>query len=378
MNSQFKNQKSVRRLENKLNLLIKSNNVSKKSKKKRKGRGKKGIIMDSFRNDPNIPALTMMLRDPCNAPLAPGLHGSSQGMLARTVLLRSADSGFSALTNLYVVWFPSFHNAKYNDPASNDGKRVNIFMWASNSQATGPSLTNFGNVADATTTTAHSIDDPAWSLIAQGSAVDARTLSACIRVQYLGTTSGCKGSFVPLHNIPVEALLRNNDTAQTPASINDLQRYATQRGTRVTDCKEVIFCPDPSSAIFRDATTGPFVVDAGFNTSMSSVSRADEVNGFGFVLTNVSAASDYQIDLVKNVEWRADLGVGFTAVPRRGTDDPSVLHRVVDILDKSKPGWQDPVMNMASNFLSDVVLAGSNMMGNYMRGGSVRRSITNY
>lgn len=285
-----------------------------------------------------------MIADPCNSTLQPGIYGSQYGMLTRNVQRTIPSPGtFSSGANAtsgYVVWFPSAHcNA-----ASGVSGHVNCFFYGNNNADAGPTLNSFGCESSATNATAKSIADPSYNFMSSESAMDARTLSACLRTTYTGTTSAARGVIMPLVNIPISALLYG-DTGTNPASISNLSRYST-RQFRAVDTVEVLH--RPSTSDFLRENIGCISATVGSPPTFAEYSERTNVLGIGFVFYNVTAMSDYVFNFYKNIEWRPEPFSGFANVVPRGIDNPNTLSRALAYLDSVMPNWQSRLADGAT------------------------------
>jgi hypothetical protein len=157
-------------------------------------------------------AFARMLSDPCNAPLVPGIFGGIQGNLIRVKSRVAFDSAFSTTTAGYMVWFPDYQNITQ---AGGTGSNFNMIQWGDSTGNVQPTLLNFGNVTPATTTTAHSFTDPANQFVSSSTCADARTVAACIKVVYTGTTSNQSGAIYPLMNLGITDFIGGNGTPPT-------------------------------------------------------------------------------------------------------------------------------------------------------------------
>jgi len=318
--------------------------MTKKKDKKSKPK-KAGMKMDPY---------ARMINDPCNATLKPGLYGSNYGLLARfhnRFTINQITSGWNTSTSGWVIWFPSYHNSLNASTTSN--APVNLVAFGGGGQ---PTIADFGKAG--ISTTAGSFNDPAASFVASDTCMDARTLSACMKITYTNTTSGAKGLVFPLTNIPIEAILFGG-TGDLPPTVSQLAQYSTVMA-RAVDSFEVKWRPS-MEATFRAEDEGcinPSSTSTG-NTTLSSYVRHSGVFGIGFAFDNITAISDYVIDCYKNIEWRPEPNIGMPQQQPTGTENPGYITRAVQFLDRANPDWQ---MQMASSATQLVTSALSRMV----------------
>jgi hypothetical protein len=320
---------------------------SKNGKKKNKRRNRKTKKLSLY---------ARMIAQPCDSTLVPGMYGSTQGMLSR---VHTSGNVVSANTYAYFLWFPSYCCNWASSTTTSTP--VNFVYFTTNTPATGPTVADYGH--GAVSTTASSWSDPAYDLSNSDMCADMRTLGACLRVQYTGSTSASKGMIYPLHNVPLEAVL-SGGSGDTPASVTNLQRYANSAIRAVDKC-EIVWRPTPDAMNFRRDDEGIINPSgtAGGNTTLSSYAVHAGTTGFGFVLWNVTSITDYVVESYKNVEWRAEPNSGFTYVQPKGADNPNLLAKVLGELDSKIPSWQNNLVDMATtgitNAIAKIALGGS-------------------
>lgn len=319
-----------------------SSGKNKKSKRKKNRSQKSRVALSPF---------AKLVADPCNSKLVPGLYGSTEGMLGRFINDVTVKSAYSALKFGYIVWFPTFHNDQ--DVSTSTQTCLNTIMWASSNASAIPALNDYGR--GNTLLTAVSYPDPCYNFIKGDVCQDARTLSACLEVEYSGTTSGGQGLVGTLTNVPVSALLYGG-TGNTPPSVTMMMQYCNQK-TRAVDREIVKWRPKIGDASFRDDINGPIMTanSAGGITSIPSYSNDDAPTGIGFVFYNVTALSDYLITATKNIEWRPEVGSGLSQMPPTGTTSPGILNGILKSLDDNYPGWQVKMAQGSASLLVNAV-----------------------
>jgi hypothetical protein len=289
----------------------------------------------------------MMIADPCNAPLEPGIHGSDQGLLARTI---SYSANTSGAAQGYCIWFPSFTN---NPDAADEGAGsilTNIFTFCPAAPSTAPAPLNFGFAADWSggNNTAASLPDPAYGLVGNNMCADARTISACMSMTYTGKMQDSSGSFAFVNNIPFTTLYGNGTADRTPANpsyiapatIDDLFVYAGHASRLGTDTLENIHVNVRDDPKFYSSDEGFEMVSADYPVQTSGVHTQDHT-GFGFVWRGLSLGTgnpnaNLTFGFTKNLEWRATPILGMANVPPK-MEGPSKIPLVTRALQAVDP-----------------------------------------
>lgn len=338
--------------------------------------------------------MARLIADPCGATLVPGLFGATEGMIARLKSVLSCDFG----TCGYVLWCPRYHNAGWqvidqHPPPFTAGHkfRANLFGWAIDNPDARPVQgggvwqgfgigNNFTDGLNYQVST--SFPDPAWKLISDENAIvlDARTLSACIRMAYFGAMFSSAGQVGFIQDIPLSVVMGNGDgdleSKEPCASVNDLFKLATRTQRLGTDTLEVVMRHSPGSELFQSSedpaiTTNvearhpdPQYLSDGLHGSQPRLGdNADNFAAtvFGFVWKNVTAPAALSFELVKNVEWRPSLDSGFQAVKPESVRATSYVQEAQSYLDKAVPDWRAhtaDVANSAASALSKMAFTG--------------------
>lgn len=326
------------------------NGQKKAPKKKRARGGRRG--MDPY---------AAMVSDPCMATQKPGLYGSTQGMIARfhQPYDMSANATWGTNDFGYAVWFPSYHA-----PGGANGKMAtNFFYWTSPNATTQPVLVGYGALPLADTTTAKGFIDPAYNFVAGDVCQDARTLSACMKLSYAGSTSQAQGFVYPITNLSISTLLYGG-TFDNPPTVQQMLAICTTN-KRADGIAEVVWRPSPEAFNFRNEVDGVASCNATNSPSVSSFVTGYPPMGIGFVFYGVNNVSNFIIDCYKNVEWRSEPISGMTQVIPRGIDEPSILKQATNYLDRYAPGWQTTAKESMGNLLtqafSQIALGGAGM-----------------
>lgn len=305
-----------------------------------------------------IDPIARLLADPCNSNLSVGLYGSVKGSATRTHRVTNLGRGVTGSTDNsgYIIWFPDYHNNAVQSTGL-----VNCISFHGTNVDSAPAPTNWGLAAGSSVTTASSLPDPAYGFVLSDVCQDARTLAACMKATYLGTTSNARGLIYPLTNIPPDLLFRGG-AANSPPSIAQIISYARE-SKRCTGTSEVRWRPSGAHLGFRDEYASPFECNTGGGATLSADARTTEPSGIGFAWYGISSANDIQIDMYKAIEWRAEAGSFLSSVKPAGADSSGIIQRVTNALDKWSPGWQTQMMDsaytFASGMLREAVLGGA-------------------
>lgn len=338
-------------------------NNNKQNKKKNSGKklAKANLVVmkqTRRRKLARLDPIAQLVMDPCNANLKLGIYGSVKGMATRVHRISSIGNGVTGTTDNsgYILWFPDYHC-----PGGTTTAERNCFLYNAVNVLTGPAAAGFGCGAANGTTTTSSMNDPAYSFVESDVCQDARTLAACMRVTYTGTTSNARGLIYPLVNVPADAIIRGG-ASTTPPSPSDLIAYARE-SKRCVGTNEVRWRPTGSSLGFKDNLPGPIQCNSATAPTLNSSVRNEEPVAIGFVWYNVSSPNDLQVDFYKAIEWRAEPTSLLSSAKPIGADNTSVMQRVTNALDRIYPQWQthamEGAMDLASSMLQTAVLSGT-------------------
>lgn len=331
--------------------------------------------------------------DPCHAPLSVIYSEAMNGGVVFRVRKRFRLRNGVTRENGYVAWYPSFHNGGADGTSSISGSAAayrggaNLFVYNTTSPATSPvnsTTTPFGSGAAISDVEGRALADPAHDLVKSPNVSEARTLGACMRLIYTGTTSARQGEVFAISTLPQNALVRSD------GSTLDVDDFISTAGhsCRTTNM-EVIWRPDEESEYPRKggqqasnslASGNESVgVDAAFilgdplgshKTVARTGSLPGEPMGIGLAFTdqNLETSSDLYIELTKIVQVRY--------APIHGTIEsppfvpsgvkPELSAHATQELDKKVGGsWSvRPIIDSATslaNKLADLTLGGSAM-----------------
>lgn len=290
-----------------------------------------------------------MLNDPCNQPQRAGLYGSAMGNVVPLRNLQFPPSYWDGNKFLYVIWFPDY----INQGGTTSGILANIFMFAGPSGGTGPLGPGYGTGDATAPTTAITFPDPAYNIVSGDTYSTARTLSACLKVTYMGSTSAQAGTIYALTGVSPD-MIKYGGTSSFTATFDQWISTCSSPGLRVSS-RDVKHRPNLESSEFRDHLVP--CITCGTASAPTIHANSTDAVGIGFVLYNVSNISDYQFEFYKNIEAKAEPAAGIRFPPPRGTDNPGLLSRAVNFLDRNFPNWQVAVKEGASMALSSALQA---------------------
>jgi len=287
-----------------------------------------------------LSAYARMLADPCNATLVPGLYGDSEGLLARLKSELTFSGNSEPGTSGYMLWLADSHGNIQNGPGRTyrTGSLVGARFTATNVNVTNSVEAPAYCSADAAIVSPEgfSLPDPALDLV-KGIARDARTLSACMRMAYLGSMQSAAGQVAFLENVPLTNVLET--------TVDGLFRLATNVRRIGVGTHEVKFRPSENSKFFssfegvqptegtqRDVNS-PLVL----GSPGDGVTVVEDVRGmrvFGFAWRGTDDATNIAFEFIKNVEWRPRPNSGLPTVKPVALHETSMVHHAERELDR--------------------------------------------
>jgi len=283
-------------------------------KQKKPQQSRQRVTNPQAKNGMNTAAFAQMIRDPCNARLIPGLYGAAEGLIARTkTTFTTTVSTFPAPNTAgYVLWCPDFNIAKGGVPGCIFVYQTSLSNAAPANVPAGPY--GAGSAQPAAINTAYHVADPAAALVASDVVADARCLSACMTMTFLGKMIDSSGEVCFLQNVPISELL-SGGTGSTPATIDQLFNYSASKQRFGVETLETVYRLNlNSSDKFRDDTLFPLVLAGGI-TVTDPVSETFAPRVFGFAWRGTAPDAPISFDFIKNIEWRPEAISGFAQVP---------------------------------------------------------------
>nr|UHS72283.1 MAG: hypothetical protein 2 [Tombusviridae sp.] len=303
-----------------------------------------------------IGGYALMVANPCSAQLHPGLFGSEEGFLGRFKVSYPLPSAAGATCG-YVLWAPNYHNGGVNGGVA--GGTGNVFIFQSNSPSNAPTNTTAANSAfgaglTTSTVTASTIADPAYGFVNGATCRDARTVSACIRMDYLGAISSVSGQVAMVENLPMTDLL------QSLPSVNNLFDYSTKSQRVSLDTSEIIYRSTQLGLdrFLAEADQALLVGATGAVSTIAPDAERIEPVVFGFAFRGITAGelAKFNFEFVKNMEWRPQTGQGLSATTSMSTG-VNMHSTAIAVLDHHAPGWTTPTYNKVASAVTSMAKA---------------------
>jgi len=303
----------------------------KNSTKQRQARGRKDYVLQQDKLK-----IAKMIADPCNSEIEPGQYGGTEGYMARfkTVHTQGETSTFGYfLINPYtysVVVGGSPFSGLYFVPPSSSANIANSIANPMGTIATtsGLAITTAGDVFSNSSTSEST-----------------RTLAACVRAVYVGTTSNTQGRIAFLENIDPSLLLTKPNVDQMFALASKVQRIDL-------DPMEVTYRPDEvADSRFKPTGVGALSlgITASAATSITEEGRNLGPKWMGFAWNGVPT-NQMIFETIRVLEWKPDVASGLANNNQAssGTGEP-VLGSALRFLDNAVPGWSTTLMNVAKS-----------------------------
>lgn len=290
-----------------------------------------------------------MVADPCNAELVPGLYGTNEGVISRykrtLQLAETNEYGFC-------LWCPTYGGRNSNEIEN----RYHNFIAFSPAAINTNIVNTDGDPMGLHTNTSGGFQAVGAGGFMEGGTVKAfRTLSACLKLQYVGSTSDCAGRIALLENIPTDILM------DLP-NVQDILNYATRTERLSLETQEVTFRPNNESSKFKDPTTvflqSNFVDEKA--TTMDPTTQFDQPKFIGFAWAGVPS-NQLVFETIQNIEWKPDTGLGYVQTPIRQDSSTPSFTAALSWLDQRFPNWSTTAFNVAGRAagrLIDSVLGG--------------------
>lgn len=333
---------------------------AKVNKKRKKSRGRKLVRMPSSLVKSHRDYMDL-ISNPCHGPLTSGFAaygGSITERFRKTYSISNTTS-----TCGYVIWFPSYHNTGAVSTATASG--TNAFspgnlVWFDNAI---PSYAPLNTTASpfgldaAVATSAKFLIDPAFVPVNDNNAYSrGRTLSACVQLEYLGSTSSTQGQVAVIRNASFLNINRSSSNSLwAPPSVDDIFNYSALIERTQLSGHEVVWRPSEDATVLRGSGmlgTAAIAVAAKADTAFwagsatntnTVISCADPQNACGVVIAwrgFPPAVGNVSVNVVKVVEL--ELASRNNTVEGMPLSSKSTAHidECVSTLDKVNPSWQ--------------------------------------
>jgi hypothetical protein len=256
-----------------------------------------------------------------------------------------------------MIWFPSYHGV---GSADYSGQNWFYFVNAATGNRPLNTATNpLGLVAAAST--GRWLVDPAYDNLKQGSIFSsARTIAACMTMDYIGPLNEAKGQFAVIQNLDVAALVDSKRQLEFP-TVDEVFDYAITRGRLPLEGHQVVWRPSDQDAKPRqapDASTNfsseSTIPDALFssgeqNLYSSRLNEPDpgEARGICIAWRGVPENS-LVFNTVKVAEYTLAMKANAVETPVVATKPGFSINRTVAALDEMMPGWQQSALRGAT------------------------------
>lgn len=306
----------------------------------------------------DVSRLAAMVSDPCTASLEQGLYGTEVGILSR---YKNTKSTSSVATHGYVVWAPSYAGGEH------PGVNFCAYRFTSALSDTNPLNTALQPLGQS------EVAGWAWkvgasSFVESPLVQEFRTVAACLRAVYTGTTSNCSGRVAMLDNIPADILVRS-----VPPSVDNMFSYAASTERTGLDPMEIRFRPSSESSNMRATDTPVYTWPAGAPTVLSDTAHANAPTLIGFAWTGVPSNS-FTFDFIQCIEWKPTPVEGYVESPVRQISDTPLWQKAMKYLDDRFPNWQTRVMGGVAN----AAMSYGSRMANVALGGPPQRMRVGY
>lgn len=316
-----------------------------------------------------------MISDPCHSTIVTPMNaygGTVAERLRKTFTLSNSTS-----TCGYVVWFPTYHGKGADGVAATAPYAPYVdsnLLWFDNALSSYRPINNLTNAwgcDDAVATSGKFLFDPAGELLYNASTYSrAKTLAACLQLEWLGATMDTAGQVAVLQNMSLINLSRSSSTGTFgPPSVDDIFSYSAQIERTQLSGHEVIWRPSEDASVMRQTVSQNLGQastsakgDCGFwsgtkGSGETKIASADPANATGIVIAwrGFPAGKPVSVNVVKVVEL--ELAARNNAVETRplSTGTTTKVDDVVAMLDSSFSSWQlGSVVNNAAGKLADV------------------------
>lgn len=253
-----------------------------------------------------------MLLDPCHAPVIPGAFGDASMRTHRES--KSFTVTVTGGKAYHLLWMPKYHCEA--SAAQHDLGNLFSFSAVATETIYNTSSTPWGNFTNGSTDY-FSLADPVANYVNKSGVRDARTVAACIDVEYTGRTdseAGQIGSFTSkIGNFWAQA--PNDDVPTIPLYSYDDVFDLCENPTRPHAGTTVRWQPNfgTNAAAWFPVNHSPIAIGAttfGSTSASSNHIRDDDPNMIGFAISSAADTQTYRVTLTKIIEYREDTAVG--------------------------------------------------------------------
>jgi hypothetical protein len=261
-----------------------------------------------------------------------------------------------------MLWFPSYHGVGYEAGETTDYSGQNWFYFVNAAPTAKPVNTTttplgMGNAK----TTGQWLRDPAAENLKEDSIFSsARTIAACMTMDYVGQLNEAKGQFAVIQNLDVAALCNSKRELDFP-SVNQVFDYGLTRGRIPLEGHQVVWRPSDEDAKNRQ------IPGKGLGITYEA-SLADALFASGEVLAHTTRLNDPDpgeargiciawrgvpenslvFNTVKVAEYTLAMKSKAVEVPVTAAKSGYSIDKAVKSLDEMLPGWQQSALRGAT------------------------------
>jgi hypothetical protein len=338
------------------------NNRRKKKKNKIKYNDKSAMTAEA--------RYAQLIMSPCHGPLERMPGFSMAGQIAERLRTTFSLPASSANTNGYVVVFPSYHGS-----GSAAQRGLSIYTYESSAPGIAPVNTT-ANPMGLSTISGLAIQDPVNAQLSGTTPfARAKTLSACLQLEYIGPLSNVSGQVAIITNYSLSAFNQTAGVAGsafTPPTVDQVFSYASTRERLQIAGHEVVWRPSDSQSVFRTSqsdevgTVQTSLPDAvfwtgavGSLTTTEIATNPNEVMGICIAYRGIpNTANVLSFNIVKAVELELAARSGaIESLPlatRSASYARSSVSQIISDLDRDHPGWQTRFVMRAGQLYDNI------------------------
>lgn len=258
----------------------------------------------------------------------------------------------------YIIWYPGYHGG------GTFGGPGNLFMFSNTSFTTRPTNTTTNPAGTgAINTTGIFQSDPCNSNLTSDTFSRARTVSACMQLDYIGALSAMQGQVAIVKNFSLQALdqAAGLGSLQFP-SVSEIFNFAQTRQRVTGEGSEVVWRPSSQGSIMRGhghvTTTTAHVAmpdhvftigNPAFNTTNISCTEVGVPNGICIAWSGISTTNNFIVSCIKTVELEFAARNNAIEAPLAASAPraPGIIEKATAMLDNAVPGWQARTVHAA-------------------------------
>jgi hypothetical protein len=198
--------------------------------------------------------------------------------------------------------------------------------------------------------------------------MDARLISACMKMTYRGKLESSSGEVAFIDNLSPSVLFGRHTAGapQTPAaSVDNLFIYGNRTQRIGLDTLENVYYPGDKCPDFHTVDQG-IVLDVASYPALDQQSLLEQPTAFGFAWRGLEndTTSKLMFEFTKNIEWRPDPYIGVSQ-PAVRTYGQNPVPSIVAALDAAAPQWNHKTVEEknGTTSLTKAVFSGVDALG---------------